>query len=356
MKALFKTIFESAPDAIVVVNQKGLITHFNILAKKMFGYGDEEFTGMEIESLIPNSLSEKHRGHRAAFVNNAHPREMGKGMELVAKRKDGSEFIAEISLSPVSIDDQLFISAAIRDVSEKKEIMDQLKNQQILCSAQNDRLLNFAHIVSHNLRSHASNLKVMLEFLENASTLKEKKDIMTHLKAISLGLTETIKNLNEVASMQANSTINKETLNLKKYIIKTSEILVGDINAKSATINNNVSEEINLYYNPAYLESILLNFMSNSLKYSDPRRKPVITLNAAYHEDRLVLEISDNGLGIDLKKYGKQLFGLHKTFHGNKDARGIGLFITKNQVESLGGKIDVQSDVGKGTTFKIFLS
>ncbi len=356
MKGLFKTIFESAPDAIIVVNQKGFITHFNNLAKKMFGYSDKEFIGMEIESLIPASLSEKHRGHRARFEHDPHSREMGKGMELVATRKDGSEFFAEISLSPVTIEGKLFVSAAIRDVSEKKEILNQLKIQQAFCSAQNNRLLNFAYIVSHNLRSHASNLSVMLEFLEKASTLKEKKEIMTHLKAISFGLTDTIKNLNEVASMQTDLNINKETLNLQKYIQKTTEILIGDINAKEATIINNVSEEINFRYNPAYLESILLNFISNSLKYSHPNRKPVIALNAYLEEGRLVLEISDNGLGIDLKKYGHQLFGLHKTFHGNKDARGIGLFITKNQIESLGGKIDVQSDVGKGTTFKIFLS
>lgn len=162
--------------------------------------------------------------------------------------------------------------------------------------------------------------------------------------------------LNEVASMQTDINTNKETINLKSYITKTEEILVAEINAKGARIINNVPSELNFSYNPAYMESILLNFISNSIKYSHPHRKPVVTLNAYKEGGRVVLEISDNGLGIDLKKYGKQLFNLHKTFHDNPDARGVGLFITKNQVETLGGKIDVQSDVGKGTTFKILLT
>jgi signal transduction histidine kinase len=281
---------------------------------------------------------------------------MGKNLELLAKRKDGTEFYTEVSLSPVIIQDKLFVSAAIRDVSEKKEMLHQLRTQQTFCAAQNNRLLNFAYIVSHNMSSHAGNLGIMLSFFENASSLKERKEILTHLKAISFGLSDTIKHLNEIASMQVETNANREKVNLKEYILKTKEILIGDINAKNAIIINDVSEEINFYYNPAYLESILLNFISNGIKYCHPDRKPIIILNAYKEGERLVLEISDNGLGIDLKNYGSKLFGLHQTFHGNKDAHGIGLFITKNQIEALGGKVEVQSEVGKGTTFKIFLN
>lgn len=356
MDTLFKTIFESAPDAIIVVNREGKIILVNAQAKKLFGYDHEELIGMDVESLIPSTYAKKHRAHRFKYEHNPHAREMGKDLSLVAKRKDGSEFSAEVSLSPVTIKNQLYVSAAIRDVTEKKEMLAQMKIQQDFCSAQNSRLLNFAYIVSHNLRSHAGNLGMMLDFFEHATKLKEKKEIMRHLRAISHGLGDTIKHLNEVASMQTDINANKETINLKSYVTKTEEILVAEINAKGATIINNVPNELNFSYNPAYMESILLNFISNSLKYSHPHRKPVVTLNAYKEGAHVVLEISDNGLGIDLKKYGKQLFNLHKTFHGNPDARGVGLFITKNQVETLGGRIDVQSDVGKGTTFRILFT
>ena len=235
-------------------------------------------------------------------------------------------------------------------------MLKQLRDQQLFYSAQNSRLLNFAYIVSHNLRSHAGNLGIMLDFFEKATTLTEKKEIMIHLKAISYGLGDTIKHLNEVVSMQTDINANKAIINLRNYITKTEEILSGEINAKGGTVINAVSSEINFSYNPAYMESILLNFISNSMKYGHPDRNPVVTLNALSEDGRLVLEIKDNGLGIDLKKHGKYLFGLHKTFHGNKDARGVGLFITKNQIETLCSRVDVQSDVGKGTTFKIFFT
>lgn len=152
MDTLFKTIFESAPDAIIVVNREGKIIIVNAQAKKLFGYDHEEFVGIEVESLIPSTYSEKHRAHRFKYEHNPHAREMGKDLTLFAKRKDGSEFSAEISLSPVTINNQLYVSAAIRDVTEKKEMLTQMKIQQDFCNAQNSRLLNFAYIVSHNLR------------------------------------------------------------------------------------------------------------------------------------------------------------------------------------------------------------
>lgn len=356
MDTLFKKIFDSAPDAMIVVNQEGEITISNDQAKRIFGYENDNLDGVLVESLIPHRHNKIHKLHRENYNHHPHLREMGKGLELSAKRKDGSEFFVEISLSPVSINDELFVAAAIRDVTEKREMLRQLKQQQDLSTAQNNRLLNFAYIVSHNLRSHSVNLGIMLSFFENAGTLKEKEEIMAHLKAISFGLSDTIKHLNDVASTQIDVNVNRELVNLKSYITKTEEILSGEIQAKEGLIINNVPEEINFFYNPAYLESILLNFVSNAIKYSHPNRNPLVSLNSYKEGERVILEIQDNGLGIDLEKHGKNLFGLNKTFHGNRGARGVGLFISKNQIEALGGNIQVQSKVGTGTTFKISLT
>jgi signal transduction histidine kinase len=213
----------------------------------------------------------------------------------------------------------------------------------------------FTTIIASGAESNIFRIRLPY-FFENAATLKEKEEIIAHLKAISHGLSDTIKHLNEVASMQTDINVNREAVNLRSYIAKTEEILKGEIQAKEGLVINNVAEEMNFMYNPAYLESILLNFISNAIKYSHPNRNPLVSLNSYSEVGRIVLEIQDNGLGIDLKKNGKQLFGLNKTFHGNEDARGIGLFISKNQGEALGGKIQVQSEVGIGTTFKIFLA
>jgi PAS domain S-box-containing protein len=353
-RTLFETIFESAPDAVIVINEHGKILLSNHQAKNLFGYETEEFLGMEIEALIPDSYRQQHRNHRNNYAKNPRTREMANhSLELRACRKDQSEFYVEISLSPVTIDGKLYVSAAIRDVTEKKEMVNQLKKQQQLLSLHNDRLMNFAYIVSHNLRSHSGNFRIMLELLEKAESLKDKKEIMTHLKAISNGLSNTVGQLSETL-IQVDNQSTREPIGLRHYIEKTSEILSGEISAVRGQLINNVSKDLKLHYDPTYMESILLNFISNAIKYRHPERNPVITIDAVQSNGSLLLQIQDNGVGIDLTKHGETLFGLRKTFHGNKDAHGVGLFITKNQIESQGGKIEVQSEVGKGTIFKVF--
>jgi signal transduction histidine kinase len=104
---------------------------------------------------------------------------------------------------------------------------------------------------------------------------------------------------------------------------------------------------------PAYLESILLNLVTNGIKYKHPKRVPHIIIKTFFEGNHTCLVISDNGLGIDLDQYGSRLFKMNETFHNNADARGIGLYITKNQIEKMGGCIEVKSEVDKGTTFKI---
>lgn len=353
---LFKVIFESAPDAVIIVNERGNIIMSNKQAEKLFQYSTEELYGMTIELLMPGSYSEKHKAHRSKYASHPQAREMGNHLEFPAKKKDGSEFYVEISLSPVRIENELFISAAIRDVSERRRMVAQLKKQQSLLITHNNRLMNFAYVVSHDLRSYARNLGIMLSLLEKTGSPHDKEEIMTHLKAISNGLSDTVDHLSEAVSVPSDPNLQEEVINLKNYIDKTIEILIGEINTVGGTIINNVPEETNISYNPAYMESILLNLISNGIKYRHPGRKPIITLDTIEEKGVTILTIRDNGLGIDLEKHGKNIFGFRKTFHGNSDAHGFGLFITKNQIESMGGKIEVQSDVDKGTTFSVFIN
>ncbi len=233
---------------------------------------------------------------------------------------------------------------------------EELNSSFTIVSEQNKRLMNFSYIVSHNLRSHTNNIKSLLDLLETTDSERSRKKIMRHLKTSSALLNETIVHLNDIVSIQKNIDILIEPLNLHSYINNVCEVLSEQISLKKAEIHNNVSEEIIINYNPAYLESILLNFLSNSLKYSHSERIPVISFNFFTKNGKGVLEVSDNGLGIDLKKHGDKLFGMYKTFHGNEDARGIGLFITKNQIEAMGGKLEVESEPNERTSFRISFS
>lgn len=242
------------------------------------------------------------------------------------------------------------------DISEAKEKELQLKHTLDIVSEQNKRLMNFAHIVSHNLRTHTGNLEMLLYIIDQSATEKEKDELMGHVKKVAAQLSETMLHLNDVISIQTNIKTQRTGINLREYINKTAEAMAGEINVHKALIINNVSASVTIDYNPAYMESILLNCMSNAIKYRHPDRTPVVDIS--YHEvgGRKILEITDNGIGINLERYGKKLFGMYNTFHGNADAKGVGLFITKNQVEAMGGKIEVASEVDKGATFKIYLT
>lgn len=239
------------------------------------------------------------------------------------------------------------------DISAQKEKEKELIKTLEIISEQNSRLLNFAHIVSHNLRSHAGNVEMLLDIIEEENDPSSIDESYRHLRSTSNALSQTIEHLKELVEIQTEIIHKRENLNLNLFLAKTFDILGEEINKNNVIIKNKISERETINFNPAYLESILLNFTSNAIKYSHPDRTPVIHYSFKSNDSQKFLKIKDNGLGINLEKHGKKLFGMYKTFHKNKDSRGIGLFITKNQIEAMGGNVTVKSKEGKGTTFKI---
>lgn len=246
------------------------------------------------------------------------------------------------------------VSGICADITEEVEKQQEFEHLLTVTKLQNERLTNFAHIISHNIRSHSSNLISLMELIHQSSSIDEK-EIYLHLVQKSVDkLGETIENLNEIITIQNNLNIPQKSLYLKREIAATINALSAIIDAAQAKISYNIADNLIVQAIPAYLESILLNLLTNAIKYRSQERPLVITFYTYKKDNYLVLAIQDNGVGIDLVKHGHKLFGMYKTFHKNKDARGIGLFITKNQVESMNGKIEVESQVGIGTTFHIY--
>jgi len=241
----------------------------------------------------------------------------------------------------------------LKDITQLKEKEMELGNTIDIIGNQNNRLSNFAHIVSHNLRSHASNLKMLLDVFKTADN-EEREELLMHLEGISDGLSITIGHLKELVEIQNEIKIVREDLNLRHYLKHILTILHNEITKHGITIEINIPLDVTVNYNPAYLESILLNFTTNAIKYSSPERSPMLSYDFEIVDGKKVLSVSDNGLGIDLKRHKNSLFGMYKTFHKHQNSRGIGLFITKNQVEAMGGRIEVFSEMNKGTTFKIY--
>jgi PAS domain S-box-containing protein len=347
----FKTLFEQAPVGIAKLDTKtGKFIEINKEYCHITGYTEEELKEMDFKQItFPDDLSNDLSNMEKLI--NGFISEFS--MEKRYYNKSGKIVWVNLFVAPLwkNSDEPKNHIAIVEDITEKKEAEQSLKQSFDLVNEQNKRLLNFSYIVSHNLRAHSSNINSISSLLEETDSVQETKELTGLLKKVSESLNETMSNLNDVVNIQSNIHLTKEQLNLNNYIHSTIDVLSEQINLKKGTINNLVEDDVMVKYNPAYLESILLNFISNSLKYSHPDRTPIITLS--FDKMKNEMKISDNGLGIDLEKYGSSLFGMYKTFHQNKDAKGIGLFITKNQIEAMGGKIAVESEPNVGTTFTV---
>jgi signal transduction histidine kinase len=197
---------------------------------------------------------------------------------------------------------------------------------------------------------------MLLDFLHHENDEREKQKILGMLDNASVNLLDTIDNLNEVLAINANINVEKKVINLFEKLKSVEKNLADVINENQAQIESDFLLNDTITTVPAYLESILMNFITNGIKYRHPNRKPIILLSLEKGKPFTILTIKDNGLGIDLKKYGNKLFGMYKTFHTHENARGMGLYITKNQIEAMGGRIEVESNVGVGTTFKIYFN
>lgn len=244
-------------------------------------------------------------------------------------------------------------SGVTSDVTESVLKQKELERLLEITHRQNDRLTNFAHIISHNIRSHSSNLSSLMTLISEAKNEDEKEMFMGLMQKSTDKLSETIKNLNEIITIQNNTVLEKSHINMRHEIGSSIDALGAQIKNSGAVIVNNVPENVSIKAIPAYLESILLNFLSNAIKYRSPDRPPKVIFSITRPGNFWRLAISDNGLGIDLEKHGHKLFGMYKTFHKNPEAKGIGLFIAKSQIEAMGGNVAVESKVGEGSTFYI---
>jgi signal transduction histidine kinase len=220
----------------------------------------------------------------------------------------------------------------------------------------NTKLKNYIHIISHNLRSHSVNLNYLVRYMKEADKPDTLKELTQKLDTVVKNLNETLDALVETVKIQDAENIEVEEINFETILKKTEIVLLNDIEKTQAKIQHNFNEVSTIYYPKVYMESIFLNMLSNALRYKSDERTPAISIKSFKIETAVYLTFTDNGQGMDLERYGHKLFGLNKTFHQHPEAKGVGLFMVKNQVEAMGGDILVNSVLGKGTTFTILLN
>jgi signal transduction histidine kinase len=242
---------------------------------------------------------------------------------------------------------------SIQDITDEKKRQLELQESSKIIADRNARLTNFAHIVSHNIRNHSGNINSLTELIKNETNEEIKQELFILLQNVSNSLNDTLHDLLEIVQVQTNTKNEKAQVNFEHAFDAVMKVLSADILKTESLIDADFSACASVEYVPAYLESIMLNLISNAIKYRHPGRQALIKIRSGIENERPVLKISDNGLGIDLTRHAQKIFNLYQTFHNHPEAKGIGLYITKNQIESMGGKIEVESAAGEGTTFKI---
>ena len=357
----FRGLLESAPDAMVIVNDKGAIQLINKQSERLFGYAPEELYNKSVEVLIPTKYSSIHTHYRKRFFENPNTREMGEGLDLFALKKNGEEIPIQISLSPLHTEEGLLVSAAIRDITKQKQaernILEAKKNLEVIAkklSRQNKQLADFTHITSHNLRAPVANLNSLMELYQLSQSETDRLFIFQKFDTVIQHLSLTLNTLIEALKTKiGDSNEGLEVVDLNEVFKNTIEILSGAILKSNAKIVSDFSAASTIRYNKVYLESIFLNLIGNAIKYKSEKRIPEIYVTSQIENGKIILKFKDNGLGIDLERHGHKLFGLNKVFHRHPEAKGVGLFLTKTQIEAMGGEISAASKINEGTTFTI---
>lgn len=254
-------------------------------------------------------------------------------------------------------DNRLRIKSLFKEIEDKNKLLEQQKNnlQQLSQDLikQNGELERFAYVASHDLRAPVANLEALLNLYKEAKNSAEQKTLVETMNDVTDNLSSKLNDLVELLHSKHEAALLNETLSLHKIYEKVKRSLAAEIRQTNARIQHDFSEAPTITYPKSYMESILQNLISNALKYRHPERRPEINVKSFKQNGQTFMVIADNGIGIDLNKHGSQLFGLYKTFHANKNSKGIGLYITRAQILSLGGKIDIDSKPGEGTRFTI---
>lgn len=246
----------------------------------------------------------------------------------------------------------LFIGFGI-DITDRKLLEEKQLVMMKQLSAQNTQLLDFCNIVSHNLRGPLINMSMLVEFIDESNDFEEIKLLTSKLKPVIDSLNTTFNELVESIQVRQDLEVATEPIVLQEYLQRTLDGLKMEINKNEAEVIVNFEDAPMVNYPPKYLNSIFHNLVSNALKYRSPDRKPRIELSTRKNQHSVLLTVRDNGLGIDLIKHKDNVFKIGKVFHKHPNAKGLGLYMTKTQIEAMDGKIWVESSPDQGATFYI---
>jgi protein-histidine pros-kinase len=351
-EAYFRMLLESAPDAMIIIDSQGKIAIANAQSEKMFGYDRQEMLGQPVEMLLPERLREGHVGHREGFSAEPRLRPMGPGLDLLGKRKDGSEFPVEISLSPVQSAAGHFVSSVIRDVTERRRMEHEIIAARQEAERANKANSAFLAAASHDLRQPVQALSLLNGALRR--TVKDERALeMIESQEYSLiAMTNLLNSLLDISRLDAGAVSPElEDFPIQRLIDRLSDEFSRQAQHVGLEFSSSSCATV-INSDPNLLAEIIQNFVSNAIRYTD---KGSVALKCSERAGQCVIAVTDTGIGIEKD----QLDEIFREFHqckvpgASKEGFGLGLAIVKRLSDLLGLTISVTSDIGKGSTFSV---
>ncbi|MCD9574342.1 PAS domain-containing sensor histidine kinase [Flavobacterium soyae] len=355
---LLETVITQSKDSILITEANShdrkipKIVYVNPAFSQMSGYQSDEIIGKSTNIFKgPKSDSEELKKLLRAIKNEEEC-----VIETITYTKTQEEYWVRFAMIPIFNNEGVITHwiSIQRDITDEKKLETEKEHLIRELTQNNKDLKQFSYITSHNLRAPLSNLIGLLNLIEDIPIENEElEEILAGFTKSTHLLNETINDLVKVIIIKDNPSMQKEEVSLKEVFENVFSQLSFQIELHKPIIKLKFDRVPLLNTNKAYIESILLNLLTNSIKYKSENRKLKISITAEQIDHHAILTFKDNGIGIDLERNRDKVFGLYQRFHNYPDSKGLGLYLVKSQVETMGGTISIDSEVNKGTTFTI---
>lgn len=356
----FQSLIESAPDAMIIVNDRGLIVRTNREVEKLFGYPPEELAGEAIERLIPEKFRLHHSTYRDQYIAEGHPRPMGQNRDLFALSRDGRVFPVEISLSPIESDSGRVVVAAVRDVTENKKAERVLAQAKQEAERSNRFKSEFLANMSHEIRTPMNAVLGFSHLALSSDLTSQQREYLNKIENSAKSLLEIINDILDLSKIEANK-LELEEVEFDLYIDvldNISNVIGLKTGEKGLELLYDFSTDLPSRYqgDPLRITQVLTNLLSNAVKFT---QQGEITLSITATEAqpnyvRLRFEVSDKGIGMTEEQCSSLFLPFSQADSSTTrkyGGTGLGLSISRSLVEKMGGEIGVQSAMGQGSTF-----
>jgi PAS domain S-box-containing protein len=369
VEAGYRGLLETIPDAIVMADPTGRIVLLNEQAQTLFGYKKAELAGSPIEVLLPARFREGHVGHRTRYFAEPKTRAMGAGLELFALRKDGTEFPVEISLSPLKTEEGFFAMSAIRDITERKKLEEELRQKNNALEERNRRVQEATRLkseflanMSHELRTPLNGIIGFAEIMHDGRVgpiSDEHKEYLGDILTSARHLLQLINDVLDLSKVEAGKMeFIPQTINLQLVVEEVCEIVRTLAASKRIKISSEIDPALSaIDADPRSVKQILYNYLSNALKFT-PEGGTITIRGKIEDAERFRIEVEDNGIGIsagDTDRLFVEFQQLDSSAGKRYAGTGLGLALTRKIVEAQGGSVGVNSTAGKGSIFYAIL-